>query len=749
MAEEKLGATFSIDVTDLKAGLAQANRLIKESQSEFKAAAAGMDDWTKSQDGLTAKVKSLNDITDIQRKKVDALESEYDSLIANGLDPTSKAAVDLRTKINNEKAALAANEKELQKQQQALADLEEASDDAGDAAEDTADALKETGNAAKESGDGFTIAKGAIADLISSGLQKLVGACSNAVKSLWGLGDSTTEYRQGLNQLETAFGKVGMSAEETYQAFNYFGSVLGDTKKAQETMLMLGKIAKSEKELEKWTDTLTGVFATYGQAIPLEGLTEAINHTAQLGEVQGNLADALEWGGVSVDDFNESLAKCSDEGERAQLIQDTLNGLYGEAAETYNELNKDILDASTASTDFENAQAKLGDKIRPIQTQIKSGFAKILEAVSNLLDGVDWEGFSDKIENAFSKFIEDVLPKIIDGLEWIIDNKDVIIAGLGGIAAGFAAFKVVSIIQGVTKAMEGMTLAQAALNFVMSLNPIGLLVAAIAGLVAAFVILWNKCDGFREFWINLWEKIKEAAGAAWEWIKNAFSEVGEFFTNVFTQARDGITGVVSKWGAFFSETWEKIKSFFTSAPSWFRQKFSDAWEAIKGVFSAVGDFFGSIWDQIKAKFTDIGQKVGESVGNAFKSAINSVLATAEKVLNSPINAINKLIDDLKLPIGKLSTFNLPRMAKGGIVDSATAAIIGESGAEAVVPLENNTEWLDKLADRLVEKLGGGKGTVVVNQTNNFSQAHSRIELYKTKQQTAAAVRLAQGGAAFG
>ena len=76
---ENLGASFSIDVTALKAGLAQANRLIRESESQFKAAAAGMDDWRKSQQGLEAKIKSLNTVTDLQQKKVDALTAEYDT----------------------------------------------------------------------------------------------------------------------------------------------------------------------------------------------------------------------------------------------------------------------------------------------------------------------------------------------------------------------------------------------------------------------------------------------------------------------------------------------------------------------------------------------------------------------------------------------------------------------------------------------------------------------------------------------
>ena len=105
---ETLGASFSIDVTQLKAGLAQANRLIRESESEFKAAAAGMDDWTESQEGLEARIKHLNTACDLQRKKVGALQGEYDRLIADGLDPTSAAAVKLRTDLNKEKEAIEA-----------------------------------------------------------------------------------------------------------------------------------------------------------------------------------------------------------------------------------------------------------------------------------------------------------------------------------------------------------------------------------------------------------------------------------------------------------------------------------------------------------------------------------------------------------------------------------------------------------------------------------------------------------------
>ena len=141
---ENLGAKFSIDVTNLKAGLKQANQLIRESESEFKAAAAGMDDWTKSEEGLTKKLKSLNDITQIQQQKVDALKAEYKRLIDNGLDPSSEQASKLRTQINKETEALEKNKTEAGKTQKALDDLGNEEDDLNSKSKKTAGLDNET-----------------------------------------------------------------------------------------------------------------------------------------------------------------------------------------------------------------------------------------------------------------------------------------------------------------------------------------------------------------------------------------------------------------------------------------------------------------------------------------------------------------------------------------------------------------------------------------------------------------------------
>lgn len=730
---ETLGASFSIDVTNLKAGLAQANRLIRESESEFKAAAAGMDDWRESQEGLESRIKHLNTACDLQRKKVDALQGEYDQLIADGLDPTSAAAVKLRTDINKEKEALAKTEKELKAQTEALEELAEE-------AEDAAEATKKAGEAAEDAGDGFTVAKGAVAGFIANGLSALVGAAKNAISSVLGLADATKEYRSTLASLEESSKLAGYTAEETAQTYDHLYGVLGDAQTVATTTANLQAMGLEQSKLTQLTNGVIGAWAKYGDSIPIDGLSEAVNHTMQLGAVQGNLADVIEWGGGNVDEFNEKLAACSSETERADLIMKMLadQGL-DKAGTAWQENNASIVEANKAQSENEKLMAEWGKKAEPITNKVQQGFNKILEKLLELVGGVDLEAFGATIDKAFARFTDEIMPAIVDGLTWIIDNKDGIIAGIVGIGAAFAAFKVVTLIQSVTKAMEGMTVAQWLMNAAMNANPIGLIVAAIAGLVAAFVVLWNKCDAFREFWINLWEGIKAGFKAAVDWITQAFRDtvnffstaatsIGKFFSNMWRGLTDGA-----------KSAWQGIKNTFSTVATFFSDIFSKAWSGVKKVFSTGGKIFDGIKDGIV---------------KAFKTVVNAIIRGINKVVKLPFEGLNGILDKITgLSIAGVKPFDwlkwrapvpqLPELATGGVVRKATTAVIGEDGAEAIVPLEKNTGWIKKVAGELAAQQ---PRSVVVNQTNNYSQAHSRIELYKTKQATAAAVRLAMTGA---
>lgn len=601
---ETLGGSFYIDVTQLKAGLAQANRLIRESESEFKAAAAGMDDWRESQEGLQARIKHLNTACDLQRKKVDALQGEYDRLIADGLDPTSAAAVKLRTDINKEKEALAKNEKEIEKQTKALEELE-------DAAEDAADATKEAGEAAEDAADGFTVGKGAIAGFIANGLTSLVSACSNAISSLFELAESTKEFRTEMAKVESAFTSAGLGADLATKSYDTLYSVLGDTGKAAEASMLLAQIAKDEEDLDKWNRVLVGTFAQYGDAIPTEGLAEAVSASSAMSSVQGVLADALEWQGVNLDAFNEKLGTMSTAEERAAYIQETLTGLYGESADAYRENNAALIAANDATNALEKKQAELGATIEPITTK-----------------------FTELKTKALQWLIDTGLPAAQEGFTWIKDNLPTVAIVVGGLTTAIIAQKTATVAKTIAdaaaaKGVSVLTLAQKGLNTAMKANPIGLVITAVTALTAAFKYLWDNCEGFRNF---------------------------------------------------------------------------------------------------------------------FKGFVNAIIGG----VNALIKGLNKINFDIPewVPViggGKFG-FNIPeipKLATGGVVNRATLAMIGENGAEAVVPLEKNTGWIKKLAAEIAAQQPQG---VVVNQTNNYSQAHSRLELYKTKQNTAAAVRLAMTGA---
>lgn len=819
---ENLGGKFTIDISDLRKSLTTANKLIKESESKFKASAAGMDDWKTSTEGLTAKLDSLNEIEDLQAEKVDATTRAYDELISNGMNPASNQAVQMRTDINNYTAALETTRRQIDDTEAALEQLANSESEAGDNADSAGDKVKDAGDAAKEAGDGFTVGKGLIVEFISGGLEKLAGACKNAVSNLLALPAATQEITQSLGKLETSFTENGFTVEQMQGAYNDFYGVLGDNDKTTEALGNLAQLATTQQDLTDWTNIATGVYATFGDGLPIESLTEAANETAKVGTVTGALADALNWVGLSEDDFNEQLARCNSEQERAALITSTLNGQYSDAADKYRELNGDVIAANESQAEYNQTQAELGDTIRPITTEITKGTNKVLNAFLELIGDVDFEQIKTGISGAFEWFIDKALPKIIDGATWIKDNVPTVLTIIAGALAAVAAqnIAVAASTLAAKAAEEGLTVSQYLLNAAMNANPIGLIIMAITALVAAFVYLWNNCEGFRKFWVDLWAKIQPVVAQAWEFIKAVFAQawaqikivwdavqpyfaalweaiktifsvvsqtLGEYFalawqaikivwdavggyfrmvwetiktifsvvsdilSGDFSSAWEKIKGIVSQWAAYFRGVWENIKSIFSVVGTWFKQKFSDAWTKIKAVFAPVGQFFGGIWDTIKSKFVNIGQRVGEAIGGAFKTAINFVLSTAENVLNSPINAINNLLDVINdvpgINLGRLPTFSLPRMARGGIVDGATPLIAGEAGREAIIPLENNLGWLREVAAMLAQEMqtansGAGNREVIINQTNNYTAAHSRYELFKTKQETEAAVKLA-------
>jgi phage-related protein len=338
---------------------------------------------------------------------------------------------------------------------------------------------------------------------------------------------------------------------------------------------------------------------------------------------------------------------------------------------------------------------------------------------------------AEMVEIAVPK-LQEFIDKVKDIITWVKQNGDTIQTWSGiilGATVTIGTFLLIlnwsKIMTAAANAVKVVRTAILGMNAAMLANPIGLVVALIAGLVAAFIYLWNNVEGFRKFWIKAWNTIKDGAVKAWNAIKKALGNIGSWFSDKFKQVqkagKDAWNGIKNAWnsaGKWFSNMASKIKNAFSNIPSWFRSKFQSAWSSIKSVFSGWGAFFGGLWTKIKSKFSSIGTSIGKSMGNAVKSALNKVLSTIEKAINKGIGLINSAITLAnKLPginVGKVGKLSLPRLAEGGVLKKGQVGILEGSGAEAVVPLEKNTEWIDKVTAKFDEKM--------MHNTDNLSNS---------------------------
>ena len=620
----EITTVFKADISNFSASTQQLNKYVSQVNSEFRNATASMGRWNDNTDGLQAKLTQLNKVLDAETKTLNKLEDQYADLVKQGKANTEEAQ-NLATAINNQSAKVKETKKNIDFYTGSLKELENAGVKTKDELEQINKKLDEQKQAAKELGG--NVLKGA-----AFGIAGIGTACIGAMAGLSNLVEETKELRTQMGQLETTFTQQGHSVNAAKDTYNELYGVLGDSGKATEASLHLGQLAKNEEELANYTNILTGVYATFGDSLPTEGLAEAMNHTANLGSVQGVLADALEWSGVNVDDFNAQLETLNTEEERAALINSTLNGIYGESATKYKEVNAEVIAANEAQNKYNQAMADIATKAQPAITSFKTAMVEVLQTVLTKFEEVDIAGLIGKISGAITSLVNVALPPLMTALTWVLDNANWLVPVLGSLVGIIGAISAgIKIYNGV---MAIARTVQLAWNLALSANPIGLIVIAIAGLVAAFVTLWNKCEGFRNFFIKLWDAIKKAAGGAAEWIGNTF----------------------------------------------------------------------------------------ESVMGTVKGIINGVIG----LINGAIRGINKI--SVKIPDwvpeygGKKFGFNLneiPKLAAGGIIDRPTLAMVGEAGKEAVMPLENNTQWIDKLAEKLNAK--GATSNVTYNINNRFEK----------------------------
>ena len=284
------------------------------------------------------------------------------------------------------------------------------------------DALDETAEKGQKTEGKLSKAFGKIGKAAAVFKTVAVGAAAVGT-ALVAVAESTREYRGEMGKLDAAFLTAGHSADSAKKTYNSLNAVLGDTGQAVEASNHLAKLVDNEKDLATWTDICTGVYATFGASLPIEGLTEAANETAKTGQLTGSLADSLNWAGVSETEFQASLDACSTEQERQALITKTLNGLYSEAAANYKEVNKDVLAANEAQGRLEEGLAAVGAIVEPVITKFKylagTVLLRVVDGVKKVINVV--KTMSDKFREV-KNTVDDAIAAIKDFLGF--DGKD-------------------------------------------------------------------------------------------------------------------------------------------------------------------------------------------------------------------------------------------------------------------------------------------------------------------------------------
>ena len=400
---------------------------------------------------------------------------------------------------------------------------------------------------------------------------RAVSALGSATKSFakWGaasagavtaaflaMDSATEEYRIAQGKLNTAYEAAGYSAETAATAYNEFYQILGDTDTATEASQLLSKLIQNEQDVTKWTRVAAGVSGTFGDSLPIEGLIEATNETAKVGQVTGVLADALNWVGISEDKMNERLERTSSEAERNRILLETLTGSYDDAADAFYRNNEQLVQARKNQAALSAMTAKLGNASAIAKNSLMRLFGVQEDGSIRAGSALAW--LNDRAESVLAKFQEwsqdgtmDALAQKLDqglaragemagnAFQWVLDHGDTIKRWVVGLGTALGLVKVAQFASGVMNAIKTVKLFASTVGAIVAANPV---VLAIVAAIAAISLL-----------VANWDKVKAKAGELWDGIKTVFGGIKDSIVGAFNSATEAVSG-------FFSWIGEKLSA---------------------------------------------------------------------------------------------------------------------------------------------------------------------------------------------
>lgn len=527
-----------------------------------------------------------------------------------------------------------------------------------------------------------------VMDLAAASGEDLASVSDILTDAMTAFGLQANESGKFADVLAAASSNANTNVSLLGESFKYVAPVAGALGySAEDTAIALGLMANA------------GIKGSQGGTALRSALTRLVKPT-------GDMAEIMKDYGMSITNSDGSMKTLAevmdmlrgklgglDEATQAQIAntlfgQEAMSGMLAiiNASEgDYNKLTDAINNADgTAAQMAETMNDNLAGKIKKLQSALEGVAIQLGQVLVPIITSVvEWinkwvEKFAGLDENTQKIIL------VVAGLAAAIGPTLIgignMITAVGKIGTAYdkaklmiSAFKDMQALATLkTKLLAG---AQAALNLVMSANPITLVILAIVGLVAAFVVLWNKCEGFREFWINLWEGIKEACGKFWEWLQNigqacidglksAWEAVTEWWAPIWEGLKNAPKAMWDWMTNLFNNVWESMKAGWESFKEGFQNMwtsikdwFSELWEGVKGVFSDAlgwvtntfsGTFEGitQIWEGIKQYFLGAWEVIKNIFGGALLFLIDLVTLDFGQMKSDMINVWNNIKDGL-------------------------------------------------------------------------------------------------------
>lgn len=750
-----------------KKAVAEASKMLTEAQSKYDDSSKSVEKWEQELADAKKALEAAKNSTTASAAEIEKLENnvkDCEKGLQEANTENQKYATTVQkwqTELNKAEAAVNKTTREIKENENAIEALESSTKEAADEVDDLADSmddLSDSENKAKSASEkansGFTVLKGTLANLASQAISKAVDAMKDFAGSMI---EAAAEVKASGAQFEQTFGDL---QGEASAALDRVGKSTGILKtRLQDSASGIYAFAKASgadsSEAMKLMET--ALMATADSAAYYDKSLEESAETLQ-SFLKGNFANDAALG-LSATEFTRNA-------KAAELFGKKYNDLT--EIQKQQTLLQMVVDAQKASGAFgqasreadgwANVQGNLNESWKQFKANVGTPFLEALipviqsvtDKLSSLSESIDWQAFRDGVGKA--------VDTLVTGFGWIVDHGDTIIAILAGIVAGIAAFKVVVIVQtavaaftALTTAIKSVGLAQAALNVIMAANPIGLIVAAIAGLVTAFVVLWNKSEKFRDFWKGLWEEIKKTVekyiGAVvnffkgawekikaawngvkdffkgiWEGIKAVFSAVGTWFKDKFKEA---LTNVIVIWTAvhdFFQGIWDGIKEVFSAVGNWFKDKFKEALQNVIIVWTVVHDFFQGIWDGIKEVFSAVGnwfkEKFQEAADN-IKAIFEIVSNFFSDIWNKIKNTVTEKIEAIKFVI--TTVFNAIKDFIGNVWDKIKSSI-----SDKIEAVKTVISTVFNAVSNIISNIWNGIKNTITNAINAVKDTVSNV-----------------------